>query len=108
MYEGDWVPTKDAPVGPKFLNRRPEVCLGKVPVTAGGKCLITCIGDTPAPPDQVVYLLPVDGVALFPLGGNLGELTRRKGNVELQPGEIQHTLEGHIVQSLEWQQNVNA
>uniref|UniRef100_A0A0E0CKF7 Uncharacterized protein n=1 Tax=Oryza meridionalis TaxID=40149 RepID=A0A0E0CKF7_9ORYZ len=39
--------------------------------------------------------------------GDLGELTRRLDKLELQVGEIQHDLEGHIPQTQEWQQNVD-
>ena len=40
--------------------------------------------------------------------GNLGKLTRRMGTLELQAGEIQYTLEGHIAQAHKWQENIDA
>uniref|UniRef100_A0A0E0M669 Uncharacterized protein n=1 Tax=Oryza punctata TaxID=4537 RepID=A0A0E0M669_ORYPU len=40
--------------------------------------------------------------------GDLGELPRRIGTLELQTGDIQHTLEGYVMQKQEWQQNFDA
>jgi hypothetical protein len=40
--------------------------------------------------------------------GDLGELIRRTDTLELQAGNMQHSLEDHVVQSREWQQSVGA
>ena len=38
----------------------------------------------------------------------MGELIRGMDTLELQAGNMQHTLEDHVVQSWEWQQSVDA
>ena len=39
---------------------------------------------------------------------DLGEITRRMDTLDMQTGEIQYNLEGHIAQTQEWQLNAYA
>uniref|UniRef100_A0A0E0Q7F4 Uncharacterized protein n=1 Tax=Oryza rufipogon TaxID=4529 RepID=A0A0E0Q7F4_ORYRU len=73
------------PVGHKVLNMRPEVRLGKALL-------------------QFKWPTSLHPIALLCLLSRVWRIC----NLELQARDIQHTLKEHVMQTQEWQQNVDA